>query len=769
MRGLSLLVLALWSGLASAEPVTYVITQNGTKIGTNVFERKSDGSFTSSTVIEVAGIKITSDLDGKFVVGKLSSYQLMQKQPSVELTISHANGKSSAVVNGKAQPATPITLGTRLFGNYHPGICAAIFANLSTEVIGPQKVKLTVLDNGGAQVDASVVPGSPRTVKMGANSVKVRPYVLDLGGLKVDFVLDEDGRTVGESVASQKVSFVDTRYAEVFVDPVSRYKELSQPTFEPQVVSGVAIPMRDGVKLMHDMARPSAEGKYATILVRTPYGRTSNMLGAEWWAERGYIYIVQDTRGRHDSGGKFDPFTTERKDGKDTIDWIAKQPWSNGKVGMIGGSYSGMVQWAAAVEHPAALKCIVPQVSPPDAMLNLPYDHGVFMLLPSLWWSNLVRDRVSHMERAIQPLPHPDKLKTLPLSKVDDAVLGVNVPFFDEWLKREGMNAWKSKFDFVSDLPGVKIPALNISGWWDGDGIGTKTIWAKMRDSGHKNQWLIYGPWPHAFNTSTKFGDIDYGLGSVLELDSVYLRWFDTWLKDKQVNWNVTPKVQAFVTGANHWELLSDWPDPKTTASTYYFANGKDLVTKPSGSGKSSTFTYDPKAVNLPDLSNVNLMSGGTTIIGIKSKKNDLLVFKTPPLSAPTTVTGPISVDLYFSTNVVSTDFFATLVDIDEKGVARLVALPGKIDVRYLAGMDKPRLISPGKTYRAKIDIWDTAHEFAKGHRIGVVINSEMFPSYARNLNTGEPIYSATKMKVAKQIIYQDAKRPSALHFRILP
>jgi putative CocE/NonD family hydrolase len=262
---------------------------------------------------------------------------------------------------------------------------------------------------------------------------------------------------------------------------------------------------------------------------------------------------------------------------------------------------------------------------------------------------------------------------------------------------------------------------------------------------------------------------MDYGQGSVLELDSVYLRWFDTWLKDKQVNWNATPKVQAFVTGANHWELLSDWPDPKTKASTYYFANGKDLVAKPSGSGKSSTFTYDPKAVNLPDLSNANLMSGGTTVIEIKSKKNDLLVFKTTPLSAPTTVTGPISVDLYFSTNVVSTDFFATLVDIDEKGVARLVALPGKIDVRYLSGMDKPRLITPGKTYRAKIDIWDTAHQFAKGHRIGVVINSEMFPSYARNLNTGEPLFSATKMKVAKQIIYHDEKRPSALHFRILP
>src|SRR5262249_52028643 len=147
-----------------------------------------------------------------------------------------------------------------------------------------------------------------------------------------------------------------------------KYKELSQPTFAVKVEKGIKIPMRDGVNLVHDMARPAVEGKYPTILIRTPYGRTGSMADGEWWAKRGYVLIAQDVRGREDSDGDWDPFVAERKDGKDTIDWIAKQPWSDGKVGMIGGSYLGYVQWAAAVEHPAALKCIIPQVSPPDAM-----------------------------------------------------------------------------------------------------------------------------------------------------------------------------------------------------------------------------------------------------------------------------------------------------------------------------------------------------------------------------------------------------------------
>ncbi len=767
MRRPFVLLLSLLATLSFADPIVYAISQGGSKIGENVYDRKPDGSFTSTTKIEVMNIVIESVLTGKFKGDQLTEYELVQKQPQLDLKVKHAGGKSSAVVNGKDQPAQPVTLGKALFSNYHPGVTSTAFANLPTNVQGSHKLKVSVLDNGGTIVEVSITPKSPRKIKKDGGEITIRPFIVQVGPTDVEFVLNEAGEVVAESVAAQKVGFIAVGYEEAVVDPVAKYRELSQPIYEVKVERGLKVKMRDGVELVHDVAMPAKPGKYPTILTRTPYGRGGNMLGAEWWARRGYVYMVQDCRGRHDSGGNWDPMMPERRDGKDTIDWIAQQPWSDGKVGMIGGSYAGYVQWAAAVERPAALKCIIPQVSPPDAMRNLPFDNGVFMLLPNLWWSNLVRDRVSAMERASQPLPHPEKLLTLPLSKVDDAVLGVNVPFFDNWLKREGMSHWRKGFDIVSELRYTNVPALHISGWWDGDGIGTKINWATLRAAGKTNQWLIYGPWSHAFNTATKFGDMDYGPTSVLELDSVYLRWFDTWLKGREVNWHKTPKVQAFVTGANKWANLSDWPEKGSIEKRLYFAKAKDLVEKPVAGGAPARYTYDPAKVKLPDLKGRNMMQGGSTVVDLKEFK-DGLVLRSAPMKDATTVAGPIAVDLFFSTNVVSTDFFAFLLDIDPKGVARLLGQPGKIDVRYLGGLDKPKLIAPGKTYKAHIALWDTAHQFKKGHRITVAISSHMFPTYARNLNTGEPIFSGTKIKVARQVIYQDTKRPSALSFRVL-
>lgn len=761
---------ALWAiaCIAVADSITYEITQAGTKIGQSVYELNKDGTFKSTSKIAVMNVKIDSVLSGKFIDGKLSSFDLTQTSPGVDVVINYAAGKVKAKVNGKDQPSVPMALGKSLFSNYHPGPSSTILENIGSAGPEPKSVKLSMLDNGGTPFDATVVLGTPRTIQVDGKDVVLRMFKLVIATTEINYAVREDGQIVAEVVESQKLRMIATGYDAAFVDPVLKYKELSQPTFPVKIESAVKVPMRDGTVLVHSAAMPNSPGKYPVILSRTPYGRAGSMLGAEWWAQRGYVFIAQDCRGRHGSGGNWDPFSAERQDGKDTIDWIAKQPWSNGKVGMIGGSYGGYVQWAAAVEHPAALKCIVPQVSPPDAMRNIPFDNGIFMLLPNLWWTNIVRDKNSHMERAAQPLPHPEKLATLPLSKVDDAVLGVNVPFFDEWLKREGMAKWKGRFDTLSAMSTVSIPALHISGWWDGDGIGTKLNWATMRAAGRTNQWLIYGPWPHGFNVSTKFGDMDYGPDSVLELDSVYLRWFDTWLKDKDVSFDKTPKVQAFITGRNQWANLTDWPEKGAGLRVFYLGNGGSLTDKPSANATPAKYTYDPSKAVIPQEVKGNMMAAGSTKMDLKTAAKEGLVFKSAPFDKDTALGGPISVDLFFSTNVVSTDFFAMICDIDEKGEARVLSLPGKIDVRYLDGLDAPKLIKPGQSYRAKFDIWDTAHEFKKGHRMGLFITSTMFPGYARNLNTGEPIFSATKMKVAQQVIYRDAKRPSAVRLRVL-
>jgi hypothetical protein len=447
---------------------------------------------------------------------------------------------------------------------------------------------------------------------------------------------------------------------------------------------------------------------------------------------------------------------------------------------MIGGSYVGWVQWAAAVEVHPALKCIVPQVSPPDLFFNFPIDHGVPMLFGAMWWSNFVKDK---KVPRIPELPKDmEKLKTLPLSKVDDELFGSNFPFFDQWLEKETPAAFAGA-SFMADMTKVKIPVLHISGWWDGDGIGTKLNWAKLRALGHKNQWLVYGPWSHAFNSSSRYGDMDYGSEAIIDLDSVYLRWFDTWLKGKPVKWDKQPKVRVFVTGVNQWRELDDWPDPRSRETGFYFssegpANGLtsvgQLVAAPPKQQEPDRYTYNPASAQIPKemkelRSFTDLLAGGSTVVKIEPQENAVLVYKTAPMTEPLEIGGPLEVDLYFSTSAKDTDFFAALVDVDEKGEMRLIGLPGKIRARYLSGWEKPTLLQPGKVYKATIALWDTAHRVEKGHRLGVMIASDMFPGYARNLNTGEPIKEATRMVAAHQTIYHDAARPSALRVRLLP
>jgi putative CocE/NonD family hydrolase len=236
-------------------------------------------------------------------------------------------------------------------------------------------------------------------------------------------------------------------------------------------------------------------------------------------------------------------------------------------------------------------------------------------------------------------------------------------------------------------------------------------------------------------------------------------------------------------TSQSEWRELGDWPDSRSQTMTLYLssrgrANGiasvGELVVAGPKTQAPDHYTYDPAAAEIPaQLKNVkdfgDLLAASSTVVKIDPSDNDLLLYKSPPMSKSLEIAGPIQLDLYFSTSARDTDFFAGIADIDEQGTIRAIGLPVKIRARYLSGWEKPSLLQPGKLYKATIDLWDCAHRIKKGHRLGVVISSEMFPNYARNLNTGEPISNATRMVAAQQTIYHDAKRPSALRFRLLP
>lgn len=780
MKPLCLLVtlagLLLAGRATSAEELHTRLSFSGADAGENVFERKADGIFTSKTEVTLAGTKISSVLTGRLEQNRMVAFTLDQKSGNTALQIVFDKNRVKITAGDKTrEQELQLPSDALVFANFHPQLLRALPALLQAKT-GPETVPLLLVD-GAALLKTTLTRVGPLSVQQGDRRLVATEYGFTLTSLNVRVAIDTEGRVLGVDVPAQRFQMQLSGCSEVFVDPTTQYPELSQPTYQVVQQSGVKIRMRDGVELVADLFRPEGEGKFPAILVRTVYGRKSSAIDGAWWAKRGYIYLAQDCRGRHDSGGEWVPFHHERKDGADTLDWICKQPWSDGSVGMIGGSYLGYVQWAAAVERHPALKCIVPQVSPPDPFFNIPFDHGIFFLYGSLWWANIVKNRESDMSQISVAPPHPEKLTTLPLTRLPEEVLGVRIPFFEKWVAMDRPSDYTSG-NYGADLAKVTIPALHISGWWDGDGIGTKRNWTAMRSAKRTNQWLLYGPWTHAFNTASRFGDMDYGSGALLELQSLYLRWFDTWLKGKEVHLAEVPRVRVFVTGANVWRDLKDWPDPRSRERAFYLtadgpANGVNsrgrLAEAPPEACEPSRYTYNPAHTTLPKQIRPADTEAATTVLKIEDGDEDQLVYKSEPLKEPLEIGGPIEADLYVSTSARDTDFFATLADIDEKGTPRMIGLPGKLNGRYMNGWKEPKLLTPGKIYRARIELWDTAHRFLPGHRIGLVIRSSMFPSYARNLNTGEPIKDATRMVTAHQTLLHDRAHPSALRFRTLP
>ena len=771
MRTLAVVTYALLTSFSIAETQKLNIEFNGAKSGESIWTVNADGTFSGSANISISTIKLISEVTGKRVDGVVSEINASFNLPQGKGKISYHPGTMD-VVTDKGKQSIKYDLRTNnavMGGNLIPQMFAESLTRVKFENKTAQRVNVFLADVGG-ELSISFTPGATKSIKPGAAKL----YTVAIANVTGQLATDASGKVVGFDVPAQKLRWIAEGWESVFVDPFAKYPELSQATFGVRTLPAQKMKTRDGVELVADVSLPDKPGKYPVILTRTPYGRASDMVAEQWYVQHGYAVVAQDCRGRGASGGEWDPFIHERKDGYDAVDWVSQQEWCDGNVGMIGGSYGGYVQWSAAVERHPALKCIIPQVSPPDAMHNIPYEYGTFMLYANLWWARIVQGKDADMTVLKKPMPHPDKLLALPLSKVDDEALGTNIPFFDTWLKRYKKSDWKG-FDYTDDITKVKIPALHISGWWDGDGIGTKLNWEALRAAGHKNQWLIYGPWVHAFNTNTSFGGVDYGKQAILELDPVFLRFFDTYLKQKAVGWDKVPRVRAFVTGTNKWINLSDWPDAKLSETTrLYFSAPKgaiapkqfgSLVSKPVSDQKPTNYTYDPSKEKVDKAFTDLNEKSNTTVLKFEAD-HPSYVCQTPVLSKPLTVGGPITVHVTFSTSAKDTDLFGMIVDIDAKGQARILGMPGKIRASYIASLDNPAPITPNKKYEAVLHLWDTAHQFAAGHRMGIVVMSSGFPGFARNLGTGEPPFNATRMVKQVNTIYTSPESPSYVEFQ---
>ncbi len=704
---------------------------------------------------------------GKFEKDKLSEFDMNSKAGNRIAVVSWKGGKLTSTVDGKVQGKDlPFEVkSTALLSAFIPELTSTLFKDWQKD---PAKKKFDVFFIDSIAPLSVDVTTKPMTAVLSSGTHALTMLSATLSGLEIQYAFTAKGELVGMQVPVQKFGGYLEGWEGVFVSPVMKYKELSQPTYTVAKDLAVAVPMKDGTNLVADVVRPKDDLKHPVILIRTPYGRKASALEGDFWASRGYVLVSQDVRGRGSSDGLFDPLIAEVSDGKDTLDWLVAQPWCDGKVGMIGGSYLGYVQWAAAVTRHPALRCIIPQVSPPNPMQNFPWDHGAFMLAPNVWWSRVVKDKDADMSGALAAVKGTEHFFDLPITKIDDAMLGRNIPFYDSWAKRTQMSDWKGAFR-AEDIGKVTIPVLHVSGIWDGDGIGTKIHWQALRAAGSKNQWLVFGPWTHFFNTSTEFGGFKYGPHAILELDSVYLRFFDANLKNMDVFWNQQPRVKVFVTGANKWYEGKDWPLPQAKAQALFLGGSSvvgpkskgQLLTKVSSTRKDS-YIYDP---NHPKFKPKDIEVGQETSMLFKASdmdKNDA-AFASAPFKVDTIVTGPIKLEAYVSTTAKDATFHAMILDEYPNGDARLLGLPGTKRVWYELG--KPGPIVPGKVYKITIEPWEIAHLIPKGHRISVVLTSDMFPQFARNPGTGEPEWKATKLVKAKHTLHWGRRYPSKLSY----
>jgi len=557
------------------------------------------------------------------------------------------------------------------------------------------------------------------------------------------------------------------------------YTQVSQPEYGWTFKGDVRIPMRDGVELSADMFVPDAEGKFPTILIRTPYDNNRFVQSSygPYFASRGYVLMVQDVRGRGDSDGVFNPFVNEAEDGFDTHEWIGTQDWSNGKVGSFGGSYQGWTQ-----VYPATLKskyytAMVPEVCPPDPFLNFPYQDGALMLA-ALEWVVLIDGRT------MQDMTHVNWeqiYEQLPLIEMDKNT-GRDAFFWREWVDHYTWDDYWHKRSYQEKLAKVDMPAIHITGWYDDDQPGCIQNFVAMRKHAEsigkgKHQRLIIGPWPHAFNRSRRLGDFDFGANSLIDINNLYLKWFDYWLKGKDTGILDEAPVKIFIMGDNVWRDEQEWPLARTEYTKYYFhsdgransffGDGK-LSTTPPQEEKPDTYVYDPANPVRFIFNPASFQLGSNEDQRPVERRDDVLCYTSDVLREDLEVTGPLKAKLYISSDVTDTDFFVRLVDVLPNGYAMRVN-DNICKTRFRNSYRKAEPMAPGNVYELNIDLWATSLVFKKGHRIRVDVCSSAFPKFSRNRNTGEKPGYGTEIKIANQTIYHTAKYSSHIVLPVIP
>lgn len=550
------------------------------------------------------------------------------------------------------------------------------------------------------------------------------------------------------------------------------------------------IPMRDGVKLASYVWKPAKMDKpLPAIFSFSPYTIEMHYKEGPFMVEHGYVYLLVDVRGRANSEGEFWPWENDGRDGYDITEWIAKQPWCDGRVGMIGGSYRGTTQWLTLKNMPPSLKTIIPTASAYvgidfPGMGNIPYSyltqwlgfvngtsHNFQYFRDMKYWINKFYKRYS---------------EHIPFIKLADMVAS-NPRVFKRWMSHPDFDDyWKSFTPTPEEFSQFNIPILSITGYFDGDQPGALQYYKEHMKYGSeeakKKHYLINGPWDHGGTRTNKeeLGGIKFGPKAVVYPDMIamYVQWFDWVFKGKEKPEFLKKRVAYYVMNRDEWRYVDDWEEASNATETLYlsssdgkandvFHSGMLTSSPPEKPQKPDVFEYDPLKL-MPKKEVSDLFASASFLDQQQAYAEDILIYHSEPLKEDQEVAGYVRLKAYIELNVPDTDFLVSLYEITEKGTSINLG-SGVMRARYRNSLSKPELVKPGdiNLYDIRLMLY-FVRKLDKGSRLRLIVTCQNSPDFQKNYNSGGVVSEETAKDARKAIIklYHDKKHPSAL---ILP
>ena len=587
-------------------------------------------------------------------------------------------------------------------------------------------------------------------------------------------ILFEDGRVVAVICPSRE--YVSILVEDGFEDKtiLKRWKEEIGSDLHPVKYLGCFdVLTRDNVKLSTDVYLPAdINENLATVLVRTPYGKEVNKEAYYKFVQRGYAVVIQDVRGRNLCEGDWEPQLYEVEDGDDTINWIANQTWSSKKVGMIGGSYLGYVQWAAAASNNPYLKALVSIVCAGSAFVDIPRRGGA-LVSGMLAWSFAVSQKMFKPELMIRD-DWDNVLDIRPLNEIPEKALGYKIDFLDTWLQRNDYDEYWARINWHDRCKNIDVPALIMSGWFDDNGMGTTEALDLTKDYPQGKKKVILGPWQHSGNSTYDLHKVPFGSNALrFDLDLIFLKWFDLHLRGIQNGIDKTPTVEYYTVGDNKWKTANNWPVESTKQTAIYLTSDGHANTS-SGDGKLvfeevSDEKFDQYAYD-PENPSTFIIDMSENEIGVpenytqEEKRNDILCYTTDTLTEDFTITGDINVELYISSDAVDTDFMVRITDVDEKGTSIKLA-DGIISAKYRNSFEKAEYLEKDEVYKINILTTKISNTFKKGHKIRFTVTSSAKNFVFPNSNTKDG-FNSTETVIANNKIHHGGKYPSKIVVR---